>query len=58
MITILYDSVKWIQLMGVTKTGGPKPFKIYNNVHNILRLFDLLPNFAFTTSETMRDYYI
>ena len=30
---------------------------IYNQFHNILRLFDVLPNFLFTTSETMRDYY-
>ena len=29
----------------------------YNQLHNILRLFDVLPNFPFTTSETMRDYY-
>ena len=28
------------------------------NFHNILRLFDVLPNFSFTKSETMRDYYI
>ena len=26
----------------------------YNRLHIILRLFDALPNFAFTTSETMR----
>ena len=25
---------------------------IYNNVHNILTIFDVLPNFPFTTSET------
>ena len=25
----------------------------YNQFHNILRLFDVLPNFPFTTSETM-----
>ena len=30
----------------------------YNKFHNILRLFDVLPNFPFTTSETMRDYYL
>ena len=30
---------------------------IYNHFHNILRLFDVLPNFLFTTSETMRDYH-
>ena len=29
---------------------------IYNLGHNILRFFDVLPNFAFTTSETNRDY--
>ena len=28
---------------------------IYNHFHNILRLFDVLPNFSFTTSEMMRD---
>ena len=26
--------------------------------YNILRLFDVLPNFSFTTSETMGDYYL
>ena len=30
--------------------------KIYNVGHNILRLFDVFPNFSFTTSETNRDY--
>ena len=30
----------------------------YNQFHNILRLFDVLPNFPFTTSETMGDYYL
>ena len=30
----------------------------YNHFHNILRLFDVLPNFPFTTSETMADYYL
>ena len=28
----------------------------YNLVHNILRIFDVLPNFALTTSETKGDY--
>ena len=31
---------------------------IYNHFHNILRLFDVLTNFPFTTSETMRDYFL
>ena len=30
-------------------------FKVYIPNHNILRLFDVLPNFIFTTSETMCD---
>ena len=30
----------------------------YNQFYNILRLFDVLPNFFFTSSETMRDYYL
>ena len=29
-----------------------------NQVHNILRLFDVLPNFIFTTSEMMHDCYL
>ena len=32
--------------------------KFYNHFHNILRLFDILPNFSVTASETMRDYYL
>ena len=30
---------------------------IHNHFYNILRLFDALPNFPFTTSQAMRDYY-
>ena len=30
----------------------------YNHFHNILRDFDVLLNFSFTASETMRDYYL
>ena len=29
-----------------------------NHFHNILRLFNVLAKFPFTTSETMRDYYL
>ena len=31
---------------------------IYNHFHNILRLFDVLTNLPFTTSEAMRDYFL
>ena len=30
--------------------------RIYNSGHNVLRFFDVLPNFAYATSETKRDY--
>ena len=30
----------------------------HNHFHNILKLFDVLPNVAFITSETMGDYYL
>ena len=30
--------------------------QIYNHFHNILRLFDVLPNFPFTPCETKRNY--
>ena len=33
-------------------------FLTCNHFHNILRLFGVLPNFPFTSSETMRDYYL
>ena len=29
-----------------------------NHFHNISKLFDVLPNFSLTTSETMSDYYL
>ena len=38
--------------------GRRKIGKSYNQFHNILKLFDVLPNFPFTTSETMDDYYL
>ena len=31
---------------------------IYKHFHNILRLFDVLSNFRFSTSKTMCDYYL
>ena len=29
-----------------------------NYFHDVMRLFDVLQNFSFTASETMRDYYL
>ena len=30
----------------------------HNHFHNTLKLFDVLANFPFPTSETMSDYYL
>ena len=32
--------------------------KIFNHFHNILRLFDVLPNLPFNACETMGDYFL
>ena len=34
------------------------PEGIYNRFQNILRLFHVSPNFPFTASETMREFYL
>ena len=47
----------WRKLTQVM-TGSMFPKIIYNHWHNIFRLLDVLKNFAFTTSGTMRDYYL
>ena len=44
---ILFDISKW-------QLGAPT----HNYFHNILRIFNVLPNYPFTTSEMMRDYYL
>ena len=47
----------WYQKELFTLDMFPKNKKTnYNHFHNILKLFDVLPNFPFTTSETMGDY--
>ena len=35
----------------------PSSWRDKNHFHDILRLFDALPNFLSTTSKTIRDYY-
>ena len=37
-------------------TASTSKYIYYNHLHNILRLFNVLPNFPLTTGETMRDY--
>ena len=34
------------------------PALSYNQFHYIVKLADVLPNFSFTTSETMCNYYL
>ena len=46
-------------ISSVNGVGGDLALKsTYNHFHNILRLFDDLTNFPFTTSETMGDYHL
>ena len=42
----------------VNKTYKAKENFSDNHFHNILRLFDVLPTFVFTTSETMSDCHL
>ena len=41
-----------------SRLGGATFFEIHNQLHNIFRLFNVLENFPFTTSETIGDYYL
>ena len=40
------------------KTQKAKENFADNHFHNILRLFDVLPNIRFNTNGTMADYYL
>ena len=44
----------WSHLLRISLTESFN----FCEVHNILRLFDILPNYPFTTSEMMRDYFL
>ena len=48
-ILIMFSMFLWIK---------KKVKRSYNNLHNILRLFDVLPIFPFTSSEKMDDNYL
>ena len=47
-----------LQVVRAEKVDEKMGLFVYGHFHNILRLSDVLPNFPFTTSETIRDYYI
>ena len=44
--------------LAINNNDNKNNIATYNQFHNILRLFDVLPNFPLTTSETMGDYYL
>ena len=58
ILTMLYFSLPTIAFTHDMEVISHHVLSIYNHFHNILRLFDVLPNFPFTTSETMGDYYL
>ena len=60
MACYLMQSFIEMELMIWKKSMGRGPFlsQLYNQFQNILRLFDVLPKFPLTTSETMGDYYL
>ena len=43
-------------ILGSGITQHVSTYTVYNDGHNILRLFDTISNFLFTTSEAKRDY--
>ena len=59
---LIYDNA--VKAVGRIQTKNTKLFtkkrnkRSHNHFHNILRLLDVFTNFLFTTSETMRDYYL
>ena len=49
---------KWVLLLSLWHVWQLWIGHRYNHGHNILKLFYVLPNFAFTTSEKMHNYYL
>ena len=44
--------------LGAIENIAFQSFSFHKPFHKVLRLFDVLPNFPLTKSETMRDYYL
>ena len=53
-----YLEILTIETMKLLRSTKSNITKNNNQFHNILRLFNNLPNFSFSTSETMGDYYL
>ena len=47
-----------LSLLEVFRSIHVLSYACYSHFQNILRLFDVLPNFPFTTTEMMPDYYL
>ena len=54
LLTVFFLS-DWETILGLEKLS---PEEIYHQPHNILRLFDALPSFSFTTNEMVCDNYL
>lgn len=52
------DFVSWNGKNKCEKAKKMSLILLLQNFHNIFRLFDVLTNVTFTTTETMRDYYL
>ena len=56
-LLILAENVGLLfKILAVNRNIKAKEHFADNHFQNILSLFDVLPNFPFTTSETIRDY--
>ena len=55
-VKYFFQNILWIRISGRFQVVSF--CKLYNQFYNILRLFDALPNFPFTSSETMCNYYL
>ena len=54
-LLILHFSCSFRQFCQTVTPPVDHSWETYNDFHNILRLFDVLPSFPFTTSETKHD---
>ena len=54
----LHELLRLYTFEGVDFKYDNNFFKFHHHLYNILRHFDVLPNFPFPKGETMRDYYL
>ena len=58
LVYFFRSKILFLGLFGprIQKSKFKTKFGTYNQFHNILRILDILPNFPFTTSETIITY--